>query len=415
MTSSKLLLLRVYRSDLVLEDGSNAYVLVQVKPSSSLTEALNVQLYATEGERAFATQLKQTKLPDLRHKSYSGSSQELEKIFSALLLRQSIDDDKLLVGLEITSSVEDDTLTLAIRKNVCGIKQRIAAIQVPEADVEIPIFEWAGELCASLESTNEKLADLESRVSAQQAEIEQLASQLKHLAVLKREHEELLLVKFKELLNAKKTKIREVNQVLEKAGSVAVNNAPPEPIEPVTKSRQKSKSAPAVAPVSARARNLRKRKPVAPPSDSDSDGGFAVMSSSSSTAKGKRKAASTVAIKEGTKKTNAATAVALETEDEEGSPTHQLSSPHSTEEEDDELPPPRRPAEFFVAPKPAIKIEDESDGVKTSVGRGRGRGERGRRRGRVGSQKDTSPPKEEEKASTGVNEVTASETEDDEL
>lgn len=43
---------------------------------------------------------------------------------------------------------------LTIRQDIGGIKQRIAAIKIPEAEVDIPIFEWAIESCGVLDSTS---------------------------------------------------------------------------------------------------------------------------------------------------------------------------------------------------------------------------------------------------------------------
>lgn len=43
---------------------------------------------------------------------------------------------------------------LTIRQDIGGIKQRIAAIKIPEAEVDIPIFEWAVESCGVLDSTS---------------------------------------------------------------------------------------------------------------------------------------------------------------------------------------------------------------------------------------------------------------------
>ena len=51
--------------------------------------------------------------------------------------------------------------------------------------------------------------------------IERLTAQLEALTALKKEHEELLLVKFQELLNAKKAKIRELSRELELAVAAA--------------------------------------------------------------------------------------------------------------------------------------------------------------------------------------------------
>lgn len=43
---------------------------------------------------------------------------------------------------------------LTVRQDIGGIKQRIAAIKIPEAEVDIPIFEWAVESCGVLDSTS---------------------------------------------------------------------------------------------------------------------------------------------------------------------------------------------------------------------------------------------------------------------
>jgi hypothetical protein len=50
--------------------------------------------------------------------------------------------------------------------------------------------------------------------------IKDLMEKLESLASLKKEHEELLLLKFKELLNAKKAKIRELSRELDQANSI---------------------------------------------------------------------------------------------------------------------------------------------------------------------------------------------------
>jgi hypothetical protein len=49
--------------------------------------------------------------------------------------------------------------------------------------------------------------------------IKDLTEKLEALALLKKEHEDLLLVKFKELLNTKKAKIRELGRQLEQANA----------------------------------------------------------------------------------------------------------------------------------------------------------------------------------------------------
>jgi ribose 5-phosphate isomerase A len=59
------------------------------------------------------------------------------------------------------------------------------------------------------------LDSLRTRVSTQEKELEKLTAQVKDLVAFKKEHEEMLLVKFSELLNSKKAKIRELSRELE--------------------------------------------------------------------------------------------------------------------------------------------------------------------------------------------------------
>lgn len=237
-----------------------------------------------------------------------------------------------------------------------------------------------------------QLESLQSRVSLQDTEITKLMNQLKALVDLKKEHEETLLVKFSELLNSKKSKIRELNQALEAASS---KTTIPEPVD----TREETPPPAAAGPSKTRATRAkaapkattRKRKLVAPPSDSESDG-FVKMEVDS---KGKS--------------VPAAPANDDETEDSEdfgvsGKRSDYLrqnelgQSDRSATEDEDELPPVRRPFEAFTlrAPDkrtPEPEAEDakgkEAEAEPKPAARG-GRGGRGRARGR-GKGKEQAP------------------------
>lgn len=235
-------------------------------------------------------------------------------------------------------------------------------------------------------------------MSLQDTEIAKLMNQLKALVDLKKEHEETLLVKFNELLNSKKSKIRELNQALEAASS---KTTIPEPVD--IKEETPPPAAAAAGPSKKRANpakaapkaTTRKRKLVAPPSDSESDG-FVKMEVDS---KGK-----SVAV---------APANGDETEDSEDFGVGEKRSDYlrqnelgqsdrSATEDEDELPPVRRPFEAFTlraadkrTPEPEAEgaegAEDaEAEAEPKPAGRG-GRGGRGRARGR-GKGKERAPP-----------------------
>lgn len=59
--------------------------------------------------------VKQSKLSDLRAKSYTGSAEELERILSALLLKTNPSDPHLLPrGVELAASVDKDCVTVCL-------------------------------------------------------------------------------------------------------------------------------------------------------------------------------------------------------------------------------------------------------------------------------------------------------------
>ncbi|PWW72650.1 hypothetical protein C7212DRAFT_335721, partial [Tuber magnatum] len=271
-SSQRPTLIRLTRYD---TPDADRFVLLHTTPTSAM-HPLNLRLHATEGERAFATNVTQSKIYELRARSYTGTSEDLEKIFLALLLKQDVGVER---GVELAAAVDAKGVTLTVRQDIGGIKQRIAALQIPEEEVEIPIFEWAVEACGDLNSGSTQLGSLQRKVESQEKEIEALTKQLKDLAAFKKEHEEQLLVKFSELLNSKKAKIRELSRELEvRCGDAVSSKAESsmagdesEVAEPAPargrggRSRGRGRAKAAAAP-------SRKRKPIAPPTDSESDG-----------------------------------------------------------------------------------------------------------------------------------------------
>lgn len=107
-------------------------------------------------------------------------------------------------------------LDLRVRKSVAQFKTTFASIRIPvyepSEDDSLIIFDWAVDLAVALDASAAKVAALDSALAHKEEDCAQLAKQLSNLVSEKHEHEELLLVKFKALLDAKKAKIRELSR-----------------------------------------------------------------------------------------------------------------------------------------------------------------------------------------------------------
>lgn len=56
--------------------------------------------------------MRQSKIYELRAKSYTGTAEDLRKIFSALLLKQDGGSDDLSRGVELAAAVDDKCVTV---------------------------------------------------------------------------------------------------------------------------------------------------------------------------------------------------------------------------------------------------------------------------------------------------------------
>ncbi|KAA8895698.1 hypothetical protein FN846DRAFT_968343 [Sphaerosporella brunnea] len=111
-------------------------------------------------------------------------------------------------------------LKLRIRRNFGKVKQPILSIPIADKEeIELDVFTWAREACEELDAMRSKLSKHASEMHRDSHSPQ-------------KEHEDLLLVKFKELLNTKKAKIRELGRQLEQANErkgVTPAPFPPEP------------------------------------------------------------------------------------------------------------------------------------------------------------------------------------------
>ncbi|KAI9759415.1 MAG: hypothetical protein M1835_000371 [Candelina submexicana] len=210
---TKAQVLRFSRSDA----ADDSFVLVQVTPDGP--SLLDLKLIATEGENPFVgtefvpsniqtnseRKVRQNRLHKLRAKNYDGNGDDWEMLVAKALHRDEANAGQSKAGLEVVSSVSGGQLTITIRKNIGGITDDEQAIE---------LFDWTGIATSATASAEDKLAALTSRYQDQETIISKLSKQLEDLIKTKQEHENALLEKFRELLNAKKRKIRDQQRLL---------------------------------------------------------------------------------------------------------------------------------------------------------------------------------------------------------
>lgn len=113
------------------------------------------------------------------------------------------------------AAIDGPLLTITLRKNISGITQRLGTITLKQDDSQaIELFEWAGNAVAASTSLESEVASLSAKYHDQQEAVAKLNAQLESLIKAKEEHENELLQKFVELLNAKKLKIRDQQRLL---------------------------------------------------------------------------------------------------------------------------------------------------------------------------------------------------------
>ena len=165
----------------------------------------------------------------------------------------------------LEATVAGDVLALQFRKKTDGIIQRLGEILLKqEEDQEIDAISWCAKAVQRSTSLEEEVLDLSDKYEEQTRTIEKLNQQLEELIEAKKSHENSLLEKFRELLNAKKSKIRNQQRVI--AGATPDLKR----VAMVNQARQKSETQ---NPVSSRA-SKRKAKSAVPSSESSEGESF---------------------------------------------------------------------------------------------------------------------------------------------
>ena len=139
-----------------------------------------------------------------------------------VLLRQSSEGKFFgrdsLETLEINATIVGDQLVIIFHKNISGIIQRLGEVSLnKDESQEIDPVNWAATAVLRSTALEEEVGNLEGKCDEQSKIIESLNQQLQALTAAKLQHENALLEKFRDLLNAKKLKIRDQQRLLSRS------------------------------------------------------------------------------------------------------------------------------------------------------------------------------------------------------
>ncbi|KAH0525344.1 hypothetical protein TsFJ059_007725 [Trichoderma semiorbis] len=190
------------------DDDESTYALIQVVQKGS--KPLDVKLVGTEGEAPYVTSLKHDRVASLQVPNCPVSESEWQAILQSLFSLQPVAD------IQATASIESETsLSITVRKRVQGITQRLGSIELKHDENEgIELFKWCAETTDALAQSNVALAEAAAHAKELETTVKELKSQLDELITSKEDDETALLLKFRDLLNEKKVKIREQQKIL---------------------------------------------------------------------------------------------------------------------------------------------------------------------------------------------------------
>ena len=112
-------------------------------------------------------------------------------------------------------TIAGDVLAIQFRNNISGITQKLGEILLKQDETqEIDAINWCGTAIKRSARLEAEVQDLAVKYNEQSKTIEKLNKQLEELIQAKTSHEDSLLAKFRELLNAKKIRIRDQQRLL---------------------------------------------------------------------------------------------------------------------------------------------------------------------------------------------------------
>jgi hypothetical protein len=122
---------------------------------------------------------------------------------------------KAVEHLEVIATVAQKQISIVFRRNISGIHQRLGEVVLKENEDEIiDVTAWTAIAVTRAEGLELEIVDLGAKYKEQAEVLKQLNQQLEDLIQAKTEHDNVLLMKFRDLLNEKKLKIRDQQRLL---------------------------------------------------------------------------------------------------------------------------------------------------------------------------------------------------------
>lgn len=165
-------------------------------------------------------EVRQSQISKLRDKRNQLSDDQWENVLHSTLLQRRIPASEagILEKLEVLATLTGDQVSIIFRNNISAITQKLGEVVFKKDESqELDITGWTGTAVERSNGLDSEVQDLTSKCHEQSKKMEKLNNQLEDLIKAKREHEESLLQKFRELLNTKKLKIRDQQRLLTSA------------------------------------------------------------------------------------------------------------------------------------------------------------------------------------------------------
>ena len=218
-------------------DKSKQHVILNVRTNGK--GDLDVRLLATEGESPYigesmwlsrtalkpglttdqSSKVKHDHVSELQDRKSQLPLSEWQNILQRTLLRRfeltTAPEAGSAERVEILASINGSKLTVGFRKNISGIIQRLGEITLVEnQDIELDTLSWTSVAIQRSSALEQQILDLTAKYESATKVISKLNGQIDDLVAAKRAHEDAMLVKFRDILNSKKLKIRDQQRLL---------------------------------------------------------------------------------------------------------------------------------------------------------------------------------------------------------
>ena len=144
------------------------------------------------------------------------SSSEWENLlYLKLLQRGGSSHDTAMDNVEVVANVSDKQMRIIVRRNMSGIHKRIGEVVLnKDENYEIDTISWISTAVLRSKSVEQHAEELSRKLKSHEEAVEKLKVQLEDLQQAKISDETALLDKFCEVLNYKKIKIRDQQNLL---------------------------------------------------------------------------------------------------------------------------------------------------------------------------------------------------------